>query len=42
MRFSDYKDFDDFLNKTGMHPDDAILFLDEEIDKMNRIRYKKT
>ena len=34
MRFSDYIDFDDFVNKTGMQPDAAILFLDEEIKKM--------
>lgn len=34
LAFSDYKDFNDFLNKTGMQPKAAITFLDKEMKKL--------
>jgi len=34
MKFSDYKDANDFLQKTGLDPDSAIIFLDNELKKI--------
>ena len=34
MNFFDYKDGQDFLNKTGMGHDAAIKFLDAELQKL--------
>lgn len=34
MNFSDYKDAQDFLQKSGLDPDSAITFLDNEIKKI--------
>ena len=33
MNFFDYKDFDDFCRKTGFTTDEALEFLDKELDK---------
>lgn len=34
MNFFNYKDGKDFLNKTGMTPDQAINFLNNELEKL--------
>ena len=36
MNFFDYKNGQDFLNKTGLTPKQAIEFLDKEIEKLRR------
>jgi len=33
MKFSDYENAQDFLSKTGMTPDQAIEFLENELRK---------
>ena len=34
MKFSDYEDAQDFLQKSGLDPDAAITFLDAELKKI--------
>ena len=34
MNFSKYKDAQDFLRKTGMTPEEARIYLDKELAKL--------
>ena len=41
MKFSDYKDAQDFLQKSGLDPDSAITFLDDELKKLRSSEHEK-
>jgi len=42
MKFSDYKDANDFLQKSGLDSDSAITFLDAELKKLNKKEKKES
>ena len=42
MKFSDYKDAQDFLQKSGLDSDSAITFLDTELKKIGEENGDKT